>query len=335
MDWEDHMGLEPSGSMPTLWQLLASDDLTLEQTDVVLMNLVVAKGIPALGDLDIARYVQVVDDWTEQFRRVLLGMEEHFHRTPSRWKSDIRFFRVGMLAGFLGHEIGIRYDEQQKHATAVHYTDPGDLFLNGLIDTKKGTCDTMPVLHVAVARRMGWPVSLACVKSHFVSRFDDGEVTYNIEATSDHPGSFAAGSDADYIKRFELSSKAVECGSDLRTLTAREMIGVFLSLRGRHYADTNRLIEADSSFALARVLFPNHRWAYIESMTPMLTRGATLFSPGEVGHPTDFGYRGHDRRQVANNLCPSLAKQSSGLDVCVDETPIVRCGGREILRRCR
>jgi hypothetical protein len=269
----------------TLWQLLALEDAALEQADVVLLNLCVAKGIPSLADLNIARYVRVVDDWTQQFARVLPGMEANFRKTPERWENDIRFFRIGMLQGFLGHEIGIRYIDEQWGAKEVSYTNPGDLFLHGVIDTKQGTCANMAALHVAMARRMGWPVSLACVKSHFISRFDDGTVTHNIEATSNHPGSFASGSDEDYIKKLGLPRKAIECGSDLRKLTAREMIGVFLSLRGRHYTDTGLPTESDSSYALARVIFPLHRRAYIGAMAPMLARGATLFNRGEVGHP--------------------------------------------------
>jgi hypothetical protein len=274
-----------TGDIRSIWQLLALDDSSLEKVDVVVLNLVVAKEIPALADLDIARYVRTVDDWTRQFRQVLPGMEQQFRKTPSRWKNDIRFFRVGMLMGFLGHEIGLRYIEEQKHGAKVSYTNPGDLFLNGLIDTKQGTCGNMPALHAAMARRMGWSVSLACADSHFISRFDDGQVVHNIEATSTHPGSFAEGSDEDYIKRFALPEKAIECGSDLRKLSAREMVGAFLSLRGRHYTDTRRPLEADSSFALARALLPTHRCAYIGAMAPMLARGATLFNPGEVGHP--------------------------------------------------
>ena len=67
---------------PTLWQLLALDDSALEQTDVVLLNLAVAKEIPSLADLDIARYVRIIDDWTRQFARVLPGMEATFRKTP-------------------------------------------------------------------------------------------------------------------------------------------------------------------------------------------------------------------------------------------------------------
>jgi hypothetical protein len=135
---------------------------------------------------------------------------------------------------------------------------------------------------------MGWPVSLACARSHLLSRFDDGEVIHNIEATSTHPGAFASDPDECYIERFKLPKRAIECGSDLRKLTAREMIGVFLALRGRHYCDTSQTRLADLDFSLSRVLFPNHRRTYVAAMLPMIQHGADLFDANEVGHPNSL-----------------------------------------------
>jgi hypothetical protein len=143
----------------------------------------------------------------------------------------------------------------------------------------------MATLHVAIARRMGWPVSIACAKTHLLSRYDDGEVVHNIEATSTQPGTFASDPDAEYIKRFNLPQKAIECGSGLRRLTAREMAGVFLALRARHYQDIRDLEHADSSYALSRVLFPSYRDACARSIVPFLWRAGQLFNPGEIGHP--------------------------------------------------
>ena len=272
----------------THWQFLALPDEQLEQADVLRLNLAVACGIPGLESLDIEKYTRTVDAWTAAFTRELPRLERMFKATPHKWKNDLRFFRVGMLQGFLGHEIGIWYIEEQKQAEAVRYTDPGQLFLHGLIDTKQGTCGNMAALHVAMCRRMGWPVSLACVRSHFISRFDDGEVIHNIEATSTHPGAFASDPDEIYIEKFNLPKRAIECGSDLRKLTAREMIGVFLALRGRHYCDTQRMRLADLEFALSRVLFPNHRRTYVAAMAPMIERGSDLFDRDEVGHPNSL-----------------------------------------------
>ena len=269
----------------TGWHLLALSDPELERADIVVLNLAVARGISSLAGLDMARYVDVVHQWTQRFKAALPRMETKFHTTPGNWKNDIRFFRIGMLQGFLGHVIGIGYNEEQMHAEAVRYVNPSDLFLNGLIDTKQGTCGNMAALHVAISRRMGWPVSLACAGPHLVSRFDDGEVTYNIEATSTHPGSFCCEPDETYTKRFQLPKRAIECGSDLRKLSAREMLAVFLSLRGRHYSDTNQPDSAAADYSLAQAVFPQYRRAFIAMMALMLRRGARIFERGELGHP--------------------------------------------------
>lgn len=190
-----------------------------------------------------------------------------------------------MLAGYMGKHLGLAYIPEQRQSKAVWYTNPGDLFLNGLIDTKQGTCANMPVLHVAMARRLGWPVSLACVHSHFVSRFDDGEVVYNIEATDIDRGAFAEGPDDLYLKKYQLPRKAVTSGSDLRSLTAREMLGIFVSHRARHFSDMGQSAHADSEFALSRHLFPRYRWAYKRAMVHAVLRGGQLFETSEVGHP--------------------------------------------------
>ena len=290
----------------TLWQFLALPDEDLEKADLVELNLAVAREIPAFHDIDVSRYWQIVTQWSQQFAQRLPELERMFKKTPWKWKSDMRFFRVGMLRGFLGHTIGLRYIEEQKDATQVQYTDPGHLFLNGLIDKKQGTCGNMPTLHVAICRRLGWPVSLACAKSHLVSRFDDGQVIYNIEATSTHAGSFCAEEDSFYVKKYHLPKRAIDCGSDLRKLTAREMIGVFLGLRARHYGDVDNPLDADTSFALSRVLFPNHRRSYIGAMVPMLRRGTILFDPDELGHPNSLF------QELAPKFAPAVCSSFNG-----------------------
>jgi hypothetical protein len=283
----------------TVWKLLALGQDELEQVDVVAANLAVAREIPALSRLHIPNYVEIVDDWTRRFAQSLPQMERVFEQTPWRWKSDIRFFRVGMLQGFLGHDIGLQYIEEYKHATAIGYTDPSDLFINGLIDKKQGTCANMAALHVAMSRKMGWPVSLAVAKSHQLSRFDDGHVIHNIEATATHPGSFCSEDDSFYIKKCGLPKRAIECGSDLRKLTVREMLGVFLALAGRHYMDTDQVEAADAVYPLSRTLFPRYRHAYIAAMLPALNRGKQLFDPDELGHPNS----------LFEDLAPTLAPQ--------------------------
>src|SRR5262245_32481002 len=111
------------------------------------------------------------------------------------------------------------------------------MFLNGVIDNRRRTCGDMATLHVAMGWGRGWSESLGCAKSHYFCRYDDGKVTHNIEATQSGKGGFSSPYDEDLVKRDQLPKKAIACGSDLRALLPREMLGVFLGLRGRHMRD--------------------------------------------------------------------------------------------------
>jgi hypothetical protein len=266
-------------------QLLACSDAELATVDPLVINLLVAKSIPSLADLDIARYQHQADQWAEDVRRRLPGAERVFERTPQHWKNDVNFFRLGVLCGYLEHEAGIVYNEDQRTATEVYYTNPSDLFLNGVMDTRQGTCANMAALHVAIGWRLGWPVSLACVRSHYICRYDDGQVTHNIEATQAGYGGFKSDPDAYLIEHYELPPKAISSGSDLRAVNPREMLGIFLGFRGRHMRDVGRWDEAERDYLLARHLFPSNRKLYIDAMGVVVDRSVRLFEPGELGSP--------------------------------------------------
>ena len=283
-----------TGDRRSVAQLISLSDAELEQVDIVEMNIAVAREIPGLDKLDCAAYRKTVDVWTDQFRRWLPTTEHAFRQAPEKYKNDINFFRLGMLAQFLDEHVGVAYvarqkQDQKRGVKEVRYTDPGHLLLHGLIDTKQGTCATMPALHVAIGRRLGWPVTLACAKSHYVCRYDDGKVVHNIEATDTGHGGFAAGSDSNYMEAEGISRKAVACGSDLRKLTAREMLGVFVQSRARYLADTNNPAPAARDYALAYTLFPKSRKIYVGLAGHLVATGEKLFTAGEHGHPSSLG----------------------------------------------
>jgi hypothetical protein len=283
------------GECRSVAELIALTDAELARVDIVEMNLAVAREIPGLEGLDYDRYRQIVDQWTEEFRQWLPTVEHAFRENPQAFHNDINFFRLGMLAQFLDQQVGVAYVLSQKNAQlaardagqtiSIRYTDPRDVLLHGLIDTRRGTCVTMPALHVAIGRRLGWPAGLACVNTHYVCRYDDGERVYNIEATDTGRGGFSAGSDEEYIEQEGVSPMAISSGSDLRKLTAREMLGVFIQSRGRHYADTDQTSLAAQDYALAHTLFPRSRRVYIGLVGNLLPVGELLFAPNEHGHP--------------------------------------------------
>lgn len=279
-------------------QFVALSDEELSRVDPVVMNLVVAKGIPALADLDIGRYVRLADEWAADLRAHMVAKEPEFYRTPQDWGNDIDVFRLGLVAWYCDIVLGVAYREDHRdiqvaeqelpreQRTVIYYTDPSDLFLNGVMDKRRGTCGNMALLQVVLGRRVGLPVYLACAWAHYICRFDNGKKTINIESTNTGKGGFSLPSDDDILAHEKLPSVAKQCGSDLRALTPREMLAMFLKNRGRHFDDTRRMDEAERDYLLARYLFPRHRRLYISQTQISVLGSLGLFNPDEVGHVT-------------------------------------------------
>ncbi len=165
------------------------------------------------------------------------------------------------------------------------------MFLNGVLDTGQGTCGNLATF----GWRFGWPVSLACVNSHFFCRYDDGLITHNIEATQSGHGGFSSPTDEFLIETKKLPMAAIVSGSDLRAFRPREVLGQFIGLRARHLQDVGKsernevkLIASETDWLLARQLCPTSRHLYKNQMVATTMRGNSLFEPHEAGHPLTY-----------------------------------------------
>jgi hypothetical protein len=300
-------------------QLVGLTDAQLAEFDPLAVNLIVAREIPSLANLELSRYQEQVNAWAREFAgRCLPQWEKCFHECPQDFRDDIRFFRLGMLAQFLDQHIGVTYNEDQRGALRTRYLSGSDLFINGLLDRFQGTCANMAVLHVAMAWRMGWPVSIACIGEHKLVRYDDGQVIHNIEPTETKRGGFSSKSDEQYIAAKQMTKAALSCGSDLRALTPRERLAVFIGLRGRHYrdlllesGDENFLNLAERDYLLARYLFPAHRVHNRELVFLTACLGGHRFEAHEPGHPNSY-----------DGLLRELHAYENGCHVCQRPMPI-------------
>jgi hypothetical protein len=242
------------------WQDLPScTDNDLGGIDPVVQNLLIAKGIPALEDLEVRRYQREVDGYAVDIERILPTWEREFWRTPSVWENDIHMLRLGAVCHYLDQHVGIRYNEEEKYVQKISYTNPSDLFLNGVIDTRRGTCGNMATLQYAIGWRLGWPVTLTKAWWHTLLRFDNGEVIWNVEATDMGRGGFSCQGDEYTVKELNVAPEHVKSGSDLNSLTPHQVLGVFLGSRGRHWWDVGRVPEARADFERALVCYPESR----------------------------------------------------------------------------
>lgn len=300
------------------YDYLPMTDDALARVDPVEMNLLVAKSIPALSDLDIPLYQAHADAWAEGVRARLPDADRDFAQSPEYWTNDINFTRLAVLCEHIDCGLGMAYREDQQNVWRIKYTDPSDLFLNGVMETGRGTCGNMAMVHVALAWRLGWPVFLACVDCHFLARYDDGKRTYNIEATQTGRGGFSSPTDECYIAQFRLPRKAITCGSDLRALKPREMLGCFVGLRARHMKDTGRIAEAERDYLLARHLFPANRYMHFGTMWVLIKQSTTRFEPSEEGSPMG----------LAGMIGNTYVEYPAPVPSCMDRNPqkVIYCG---------
>jgi regulator of sirC expression with transglutaminase-like and TPR domain len=233
-------GLDPSGDLERILHL---DDATLNKIDVARVNLLVAREL--FPDLDAGAYCAALDRLAEDARR--------FAALGGGDRNDPDYCIRALNTALYRHQ-GFRYAELggAKDAAAFH-RDPRNLFLNGVLDRKQGTCISMPVLYIAVADRLGYPVRGVNANDHFFCRWDDGRAVSNIEATSE--GGWSA--DEDYIRDMKVTPGQIRSGAAMRSLTRRELIGNFFFARAAHYAVTGRPIAAERD--LLKVIACNPR----------------------------------------------------------------------------
>jgi hypothetical protein len=281
----------------TTGQLLALTDEQLAAVDPLAVNLIVAREIPSLAGLHLAEYQEKVNAWALDFgTRYLPFWESSFQTGPECYLNDRRFFSVGMLCQYLRCELGAAYNADQREIERIRYTNPGDLFLNGVLDSLQGTCSNMSMLALTVGWRMGWAVSLACVRSHFVLRYDDGDATFNFETTARPERGFCAPADHNLIADYCIPPAAIASGSDVRALTPRERLGAFIGLRARHFRDCGMerhdrelLRRAEQDYLLARYLFPAHRVHNRELAFLSALFADERFEAHEAGHWLSYG----------------------------------------------
>jgi hypothetical protein len=229
-------------------------DQQLANRDIGSLNLEAALGLPGAETLNLDACVQKLNEWARQVRSYT---EEHWPKflwSPTKFGGTPARYRMLALVTFLQRHLGVRYNM----AFSKGEFDPGDardMFIHGLLSGHGGTCGTMPVLYIAIGRRLGYPLYLVRAKEHSFARWEQhGGERFNIECTS--PG-FSAPRDTDYHRYPKPLSRAeLEAGIVMRNLRPREELAQFLCDRARCLIDNLRFGEAVMACFLATQLAP-------------------------------------------------------------------------------
>ena len=146
-----------------------------------------------------------------------------------------------MMRTVIGQDFRVKYDKRlsssalQNASNRKFFAKSQPIFLTGCIDdTRVGTCASLPVLYVAIGRRLGYPMYLVAAKGHLMARWDEGKGTrVNLE-TAGGDG-FVSHSDAYYRTWPQpISAREEKEQGYLKNLDSRETLAVFLSTRSAH-----------------------------------------------------------------------------------------------------
>ena len=163
----------------SLDDLLKMTPKQLAKVDIAEMNLLCAAGLPGAKKLDINHALATLDKWA---KRVAFETDRHLYRvTDPRYADHYRhseaYLRAEMLVQALCEDCGVKYDLTARHNFS--FKDSRAAFIHGMIpakgqtmaDTPGGTCASMPVMYVAVGRRLGYPLKLVATKGHVFVRW--------------------------------------------------------------------------------------------------------------------------------------------------------------------
>jgi len=232
--------------------------------DIALLNLLATPGLNAEEKDEVIAYcLKTLDEWA---KTVAAQTSQNLHRyraNPKEYKSEAEW-QLAMMCTILGQDFKLRYDPRltssviQNASNQEFFANPNSVFLTGcLSDSRIGTCASLPVLYVAIGRRIGYPMHLVAAKEHLFARWDDGKGTrVNLEAAS--AGGFVSHPDSHYrIWPKPLSPEEEKAGGYLRNLTLEESLAVFLTTRAACLQSGGAAMPAINSAAAAYRLAPN------------------------------------------------------------------------------
>src|SRR4051812_1793664 len=113
----------------------------------------------------------MLDRWSIAVDRYVTDCRPRFELHPEEYDGNEGIFCFLPMVTLLKHDrgFGIRY--QPNAVGAYDFSDSRDDFLHGVLTRRLGTCTSLPVLFVAIGRRLAWPMHLAIAKRHVLCQW--------------------------------------------------------------------------------------------------------------------------------------------------------------------
>ncbi len=256
----------------TLNGLLALSPAELEHCDIDRMNLLCAEALPGAENLNVEECLATLDQWAQHIKAETDRNHHRFKEDPATYANSEAFYKMLMMAVVLYEDYGVRYNPKlitSPEATVANdhfFADSRDILIHGLVGPQHlGTCSSMPILYIALGRRLDYPLKLVKAKGHLFMRWDSPTEKFDMDAT----GKGLDKEDDEFYKKwpFPLSEADIQAEDYLKSLSAREELSVFLSIRGECQTDNGQLGDALASFSLPYKLVLGWRCNQPESVS--------------------------------------------------------------------
>jgi len=204
--------------------------LKLDENEIDLASSILLVSKRWNTQLNIYRYLDTIDEMAEQVRQAA-GPSANNHKI------------IEAINSLLFKKIGFKPVDNADN--------PDDLFLNSVLDNKRGYCLSLSILYLSIGERLDLPLYGVVVPGHFFVRYDDKNRSFNIETTQKGVNP----SDDHYRKEFKIPDSTD--GVYLRNLTKKETIGCFFNNLANIYYNNNQIEIAFYYQQLAVALTPS------------------------------------------------------------------------------
>lgn len=258
-----HPRCSPSGSVAvaSLADLLALPADQLARLDIALVNLLCAEGLPGAEGLNIRACLATLDRWADAVRRYTRDHRNEYYANPQEYQHHKGLFSFLFMASLLKHPNGLSIRYQPSAIGNYDFSDSRDDLLHGVLTRKLGTCTSLPVLCVAIGRRLGYPMHLAVARGHVLCQWADERGNLNLEISCGQGGDTAP--DEHYHEWRRMTQVDINSGRYLRPLTRADELALFLETRGHCLVDNRRFEEARQAYAQAFRAAP--QWSEFEN----------------------------------------------------------------------
>jgi len=256
-----HPSNDVQPSPVNMTSLLTMSSSELVHFDIAHVNLLCAQGAPGCEQVNVTNSLVLLDRWVAQVKSETARHNYRFERNSAEFENSKGFYKMLMLGVVLAEDFKVHYrkDRQGGPETAAindgFFADARDVFLSGLLgEQRQGTCSSMPVLYVAVGRRLGYPLKLVTTKGHLFVRWEGEGERFNLEVTGNGLNRFPD----DYYRHwpFEVSEAEIKAENYLQSLSPAGELAVFMSVRAMCLLEAGRMPEATEAFGQAAKLAP-------------------------------------------------------------------------------